>query len=340
MPGRRLLLPAALALVLAGCSRPEPKARESLPGISVRTAAVQRETRPVFVETSGTVRAVQRATLSAQVAGSISALSFTLGQPVAAGDILLTISAPELAARVAQARAQLLQTERELARERTLQASGAGTVDSVKALEDRLAQAQAALRAEEAMLGYATVRAPFAGVIAKKFVEAGDFATPGAPLLQLDGRAAFEIEVGLPESLAASVVIGAALDVALSEAPARFQANVAEVSSAADSAARTTTVKLTVPSGTTVHPGQFVRVFVPSAPVTALLVPTSALARFGQMERVFVVNENQRATLRLVKTGATFGDRTEIMSGLEAGESVVLAPPVTLRDGQPLLLAP
>ncbi len=332
--------PLALAVVLAGCSRPEPKVAETLPTVSVRIAAVQRETLPAVMETSGTVRAVQRATLAAKVGGAITSVPFTFGQTVKEGDVLLTISAVELTARVSQVRAQLLQSERELARERTLQTSGAGTLDAVKSLEDRLAQSQAAVREAESMNTYATIRAPFAGVIAKKHVEVGDFASPGAPLLQLDGRDAFEIEVGLPESLATSLAVGATLEVSLPDAPARFRATVAELSSAADPAARTTTAKLAVPTGTSVRSGQFVRVFVPGPSSPALLVPSSAISPFGQMERVFVVGEKNRASLRLVKTGAVFGDRTEIVSGLDATERVIIAPAATLRDGQPLSFNP
>lgn len=332
--------PLAVALVLAGCSRPEPKVADVLPTASVRIAAVQRETLPVVMETSGTVRAFQRATLAAKVGGSIASVPFTLGQTVKEGDVLLTISAVELTARVAQVRAQLLQAERELARERTLQSSGAGTVDAVKSLEDRLAQSQAALREAESMNTYATIRAPFAGVIARKHVEVGDFAAPGAPLLQLDGRVAFEIEVALPESLAAALAVGATLEVALADEPARFRATIAEISSAADPAARTITAKLAVPTGTRVRAGQFVRVFVPDRSAAALLVPSSAISLFGQMERVFVVSEKNRASLRLVKTGAVFGDRTEVVSGLDATERVIIAPAATLRDGQPLSFNP
>ena len=290
--------------------------------------------------THGTVRAVQRAALAAQVAGSIATLSLAIGQAVQAGDVLLTISAVELTARVAQVKAQLAQIERELARERTLEAAGAGTLDTVKTLADRLAHGQAALREAETLREYATVRAPFAGVVTKKFVEVGDFAAPGVPLLQLDGRGAFEIEVGVPESLAAALSVGAALDIAWSDAPTRLRVTVGELSSAAESAARTMTAKLPVPVGTAVHAGQFVRVFLPGPQVATLLVPVNALTLFGQMERVFVVGENNRASLRLVKTGAVKGGRIEVVSGLEANERVVVAPVATLRDGQPVLLRP
>ena len=301
---------------------------------------MQRESLPAFLETSGTVRAVQRATIAARLSGTITTQPFVLGQKVNEGDVLLTISAVELTARVAQVRAQLNHTERELVRERTLQASGAGTVEAVRTLEDRLTQTTAALREAETMHSYATVRAPFSGVIARKYVEVGDFAGPGLPLLQLDGHASFEIDVPVPESLAGTIAVGSAVEIAMSAASTRLRATVSELSSAADSTTRTTTAKLAVPAGAPVHAGQFVRVFLPTLPSSALLVPTSALSSFGQMVRVFVVDDKNLASLRLVKTGVVAGDRTEIVSGLETNERIVVAPPSPLRDPQPIASSP
>lgn len=341
---RRVVLVRVLLLagfVAAGaCRRTEPVrgGESAAPAVRVRVLAVASETVPVLLETSGTVRAVQRAALAAKIAGPIEHLPVALGQTVRAGEVLLQISATEYAARLAQSRAQLAQIMRELARERGLQAAGAGPLEAVRTLEDRLAQSQAVVREAETLLDYATVRAPFDGVVAKKHIEVGDFATPGTPLLQLDGLDAFEIEVGLPES-AVSIAVGTELDVEIAPA-SRFRAPVRELSSAAESVAHTTTARLAVPVGTVVRSGQFARVWVPAGAATALLVPAEAVSVFGQMERVFTVDLRNRAALRLVKTGAPRGARVEILSGLAAGDRIVVSPPAGLRDGQPLDVVP
>jgi multidrug efflux system membrane fusion protein len=57
---------------------------------------------------------------------------------------------------------------------------------------------------------------------------------------------------------------------------------------------------------------------------------------FGQMERVFALGENNRAALRLVKTGGRLNDRVEILAGLSAGDRIIVSPPAGLRDGQPV----
>ncbi len=331
---RRVLLVASVLALLAGCAKqPAAPAAASGPATAVATAPVVAAELPVLTEVTGSVRAVQRATVAAKVMGSIARLPVALGQPVAAGDLLLEIAAPEIAARVDQARAQLSLTERELTRDRTLAARGAVTEDQVRALEDRLAIHAAQLREAETALGYTQLRAPFAGTVARKHVDAGDLAAPGQPLLELDGAGAFEIEVAVPDSLAGTLAVGQSLDVAIPASGRRFAARLAELSTSADAAARAVSLKLAVPADAGVRPGQFARVAVPSALARTLLVPASAVTRVGQMERVFVVSAEKRAALRLVKTGAVRGDQIEILSGLDAGEAVVVAPPAALREG-------
>lgn len=326
-----LLLVPALAL-LAGCSKSESAASAApanLPAIPVTVARVTAVDAPLLTAVTGTIRPAQRAQLAAKVMGTISELPITLGQRVNQGDLLAKISAPEISARVAQAQAQFNATQRDLARERALLAKGASTTDLVRGLEDRFTQMEAMVREAETMVSYTELRAPFTGVIARRFVHAGDLAAPGQPLLELEGTANFQIEAGIPDSLIANLSLGQPLTV---EGAGNFSAAIVELSSSSDAQARAVTIKLAVPADAAVRSGQFVRVHVPAGQARVLLVPASAITSSGQMLRVFIV-ENGRATLRLVKTGATRSDQTEILSGLDAGETVIVSPAPSLREG-------
>jgi membrane fusion protein (multidrug efflux system) len=336
----RLILPSAL-LFLAGCSKhPAPdSASAALPPARVSLAVVQSEDRPALTELTGTIRPVQRAQLAAKVMGTIDALSVTLGERVNAGDLLVKISVGEINARVAQAQAQFNVAQRDLERERDLLGKGASTADMVRGLEDRFAMMQAMLREAQVMLSYAEVRAPFAGVVARKFANAGDLASPGYPLLELEGTEAFQVEAAVPDSLAATLIPGAALTVEVPTTGLTFSAPIAELSSA-DPQARSVLAKLTVPAGPAVRSGQFVRVQVPGAAIHVLLIPGTALTVLGQMERVFVAGADNRAGLRLVKAGAVQAGRVEILAGLDAGERVIVNPPAGLREGQTLEILP
>ncbi|MDD3179911.1 MAG: efflux RND transporter periplasmic adaptor subunit [Opitutaceae bacterium] len=336
-----LLVPLSTLALLAGCAKHSTpgEAAASLPPATVRIATVQAETAPVITGVTGTIRPAQRATIAAKVMGTIQDLPVTLGQHVRAGDILARIAADEISTRVLQAQSQLNQARRDLDRERDLLAKGASTADMVKGLEDRFAMTQAMVREAEVMLGYTMIRAPFDGVVARKFAHAGDLAAPGMPLLEVEGTDAFQVEAGIPDSLVSGLSVGTTITVEVPAANATFSGNLAEVSSAADASARTVAVKIAVPAGTAVRSGQFARLQVPGESVRALLAPAAAVTSYGQMQRVFIA-AGDRAELRLIKTGAAHGDRIEILAGLAEGERVVVSPPTGLREGQPLEVRP
>jgi membrane fusion protein (multidrug efflux system) len=326
-----------------GCTKAPPPpttAVAALPAARVHTAVVHAETAPLLTEVSGTIRPLQRAQIAAKLMGAIEELPLTLGQRVRSGDLLARLAAGDVQARLAQAQSQLNLVRRELERERGLLAQGASTADTVRGLEDRIAVAQATVREAEVMLGYATIRAPFDGIVARKPAEAGDLATPGTTIVELEGTDAFQVEAAIPDSLATSLAPGTTFTAEVPVSGLRFSVTLAELSSAADPDARSVLARFTIPAGSAVRSGQFVRLQLPGPPVRAILVPITALTVAGQMERVFVVGENQRAVLRIVKSGATRADQVEILSGLDAGERVVISPPAGLRDGQPLDLLP
>ncbi len=336
-----LLTTSALLLLalLAGCARHEATASAAaLPSARVRSAVVQAVSLPQLTEVTGTVRPARHAMLAAQVMGSVADLPVALGQPVHAGDLLLRISAAEINAKVAQARSQLNLAGRDLERERDLLAKGASTAEMVRSLEDRYAMTEAMVREAETMLGYTEIRAPFDGVVAHKFINAGDLAGPGQPLLEVEGTTDFEIEAGIPVSLAAGLVPGTSLSAEAAGLP--LPGTVREISSTADAATRTVGVKIALAAGAAVRSGQFARVFVPGPAESVLLIPAAALSPSGQLERVFVAGDNRQAVLRLVKSGARRGDQVEVLSGLSAGEKVILDPPAGLREGQPLEARP
>jgi RND family efflux transporter MFP subunit len=334
----RVLPPLAAGLLLAGCGRASGPslAAPVLPPAQVELASVRREAVAQLTGVTGTVRAVQRAQLAAKVMGAIDELPVALGQRVKAGDVLVRISAAEISARVLQAQSQLNVARRDLERERELLGKGASTADMVKGLEDRFAMTQAMVREAEAMLGYATVRAPFDGVVARKYANVGDLAAPGQPLLEVEGTEAFEVEAALPDSLAGGLVVGTRIGVQVPAASAAFAAAVTEISSSADAGAHTVLAKIAVPAGTTVRSGQFARVEVPGAAIRRLVVPATAVTSYGELERVFVRGTDGRAALRLVKTGDRAGDSVEVLSGLDEAEQVVARGAENLREGQPL----
>ena len=207
----RPLLALLTLVAFASCRRAEPVAvTDRGPALPVRTASVTATSLPVVIEAPATVRPAERATIAAKLAGTVATFPLGLGQAVNAGDILLTLNAPEAEARVRQAQAQLAEADRNAARQRTLVATGVNPSDALRDAEDRLRFAQEAVAEAEALLAYATVRAPFAGVITGKNVLPGDLATPGAPLLVLESTQRLRAEGNIPAAIMSLTVCPAA----------------------------------------------------------------------------------------------------------------------------------
>jgi RND family efflux transporter MFP subunit len=258
---------------------------------------------------------------------------------VKAGDLLATLDAREVQARVDQAKAVLDQARRDFARQEKLIVTNATTRQEFDAAEARVKVGEAAVSEAETMMSYARVTAPFDGVVTRKLADVGDLAMPGKPLLEIEAPTDLRFEADLPEALLGSVKPGAKMKVKVASVADPLEAVVSEIAPVADAVSRTFQVKLDLPPAAGLRTGQFGRASVPVAEVMRLLVPQSAVMKRGQMELVFVVRDG-KAALRLVKTGKTLNGQVEILSGLEEGEQVVTSDPATLADGQPVRTEP
>lgn len=319
------------ALLLDGCGRPRHVAPAShLSPLPVRTARVELISKLRLQPVAGTVLPVDRAIVSARIMGGIASASFRVGQPVTKGEVVVRISAAEMTARLQQAEAASAQLERDFHREALLEARGASTSETVRSLADRRKIAEAAVAEARTMLDYTEVKAPFSGAITRKFVNTGDFASPGTPLFALEDESRLRAEVQVPESLPLPA-LDAAIDVQSGDE--RVCGRLAEYSTSADPLSRTRLAKIDLPADTAFRSGQFVRVLWPASHESVISVPANSVSLFGQMERVFTVRDG-KAHLVLVRTGERDGERLQILAGLNAGEHIVISPPAELRDGR------
>ncbi len=327
-------------IILSSCKSEHPAAQEPeavLPNIAVRTIIAEQSSPARQVEIMGTVQAAESASIAAKISGNITDIPVSPGSRVKQGDLLASISAGEISAKLMQAQAQLEQATRNYTREQGLLKKNAATVEMVKTLEETKRIAEAAYKEARTMLGYTSITAPFDGIVTKKHASIGDFATPGSPLLQLESESSLQVITHIPESLILEISIGDRLPIYIPAADVRITGIVEEVAPTADPRSRTAPVKLHIPSQEKIRSGQFARVSLPGTKGSAILLPETAVQPFGQMERVFVA-ENQTARMRLVKTGLKHGDRIEILSGIEPGEEIVVSADARLQDGQPVSL--
>ncbi len=199
-------------------------------------------------------------------------------------------------------------------------------------IEPKLAQVEQEIRAATIMRGYATISAPFAGVVTAKSVETGNLAAPGTPLLTLEQEGAYRLEVSVDESRLPAVRAGQPVQVSLESLDRTLEARVSEVVPAVDASSRSYTVKIDLPVLAQVRSGMFGRAVFPIGMRKTVSVPQSALQERGQLVSVFVVEEGA-ARNRLITVGRRSGDRVEILSGLTEGERVITPVPASLVDG-------
>jgi len=334
-------LTLALSLALAattGCHREVPHAvPSSAPTARVQVAPVAATEHPSMEEIAGTVRAKTRALIEAKVTGRILRMETRLGTAFRAGDVLIELDAPEAAARVAQAQANVAQAARELARFRGLLTEKAVTPQEFDAVESRWRVATAALSEAETLAGYLRITAPFDGILTRKLTDVGDLATPGRELLEMEVPSRHQIWVDMPEGLLDRVTQGMKVGIHPGGSGSSLNAVLAEISPVADPGTRTVLIKADLPDGTGLRSGQFVRMQVPLGSVRTLTVPAGSVHRRGQLESVWVAQKGI-ATLRLVRTGHSMDGWIELLSGVEAGESVIVSGDV--MDGQPVEVIP
>ncbi len=327
-------------LILPGCREGEERAQanftESQPA-KVTIVKVQEEEIGNQVEIMGTIQAAERAVIAARINGHIIALPVTLGSRVKAGERLIQISAGEISAKLLQATAQLNQAERNLNREQKLLKKDAATPEGVKTQEDAYKIAQASHKEARTILSYTNITAPFDGIITRKMANIGDLATPGKPLLHLENESNHQVLTDIPEAMVIKMRLGDTVTVSVPAAETTRIGTVAEIAPAADPLSRTATVKIHLPVISNLRSGQFARVFLTESLQKAIMVPIEAVLPFGQMERVFLV-ENDRARLRLVRTGRRENGKTEILSGLTPGDTIISHGNKNLQDGQKVII--
>jgi RND family efflux transporter MFP subunit len=330
----------AFAALLASCDKDKQAIHNEFPSLATISVSVGQVTRRIAanqVEVVGTVQAVERAEISSKITGNIIILQVDLGSKVKKGELLIELSAGEISAQVQQAKAQLEQAKRNLAREESLLKKNAATGQTVKSLQDSTRIAEAAYNEAVTMLDYSRITAPFSGIITKKLSNVGDLATPGKPLLHLEEENNLQVVTNIPEAMILGTQKNDRLSIFIPSVDLVFEGIVAEVSPVADPSSRSAPIKLHIPPDPRLRSGQFARVTLTGEQAETLTIPSSAVVPFGQIERVYVIHDD-KARLRLVRTGTQKDGQIEILSGLTEGEMVIKEADWNIHDGQPIVI--
>jgi RND family efflux transporter MFP subunit len=353
-----------LTAVLAGCSgekKATPAAAPAVRDVAVQT--VQPVAVPDWGATVGTVRALQSSQLASQIVANVVSIPAREGMRVRRGQVLVELDGAQARAAVQQASAAAAASRQQIAAADADYGLAASTLKRYQALYEKKsvspheldqvqaqekaaaarremsqsaqAQAEAALAQARAAEGYTRIRAPFDGVVTAKYADVGTLATPGTPLLAVEDTRRFRLEVSVDESQIAGVKLGESVPVALDAfGNETMTGKVVEIVPAADPASRSFTVKVELPVDARLRSGLFGRAQFSQGQRQAILVPHTAIVERGQLQGVYVVGSDQIANLRYVTLGNAAGAQVEVLSGLQAGDRVVLEPGGRELDGR------
>jgi RND family efflux transporter MFP subunit len=261
----------------------------------------------------------QDAAVAARSAGVIDSLYVDIGASVTAGQLLATIESVDQELALARAQSSFDNSERVVARARSLsQVRGMTVADSEQA-EFVHREAGLALRQARRALELTRVTAPFAGKVATRYTSRGRLVAAGDTLFRVAESEPLLVRIRVPEGLATPIRVGTAATV-VSSAGSTVSARVVNVAPAIDAASGTREAVLRVDRGSRLLPGASVTVRIGADRRQVLTVPREAIAADGYV----LVTDGQRTALRAVVLGSDLGDgKVEVVSGVRAGERLV-----------------
>lgn len=328
------LLVATSVAATSGCSRGPARETPAPAGpMTILPAARVGDGTGAIYRAAGTVRAVKRAELATRMMTRIESIRVRAGDPVKTGQLLAVFEKAGVVAAGAQASAGLDLATTSLRRMERLYADSAIPLAQLEVARAAFAQAKGHSDAAGAEMGYASLVAPFDGVIAARNADPGDLAAPGRPILVIEGSGAREIVVGVPETVAAVVSPGERVTVRIGAAERPVVAQVAAIGATADPVSRSVEVRLTVAESLMPNVAAVAEFPIHAAAGGALAVPAAALVTRGELTGVYLFAPDSTIRLRWIRIGRTRGAVVDVVSGLRSGDLVV-ADAAMGTDGQ------
>jgi len=331
-----------LAAVLTACGSGEPPKPAAPAGSVLRSAPVELREVELTHSAEAVVEAVRQSTVSAQIAGRIVELRFDVGDSVKKGEVIVRIderaaaqAAAASTAQVAEAQAALANARAQYERSKQLLAQKFISAAALDKAEADFRQAQARLTAMLAGAGqaatersFATIVAPYGGIVSARHVELGEMATPGRPLMTGFDPSTLRVVATVAQQQVAAIQAVGRARVEVPSIGKWIQARSVTIVPSADPRTHTTRIRLELPEDVRgIYPGVFARAHFVIGREPRLLVPRDAVLRRSEVTAVYVLDARGFPLLRQVRLGTAGDERAiEVLAGLKPGERVALDP--------------
>ncbi len=301
----------------------------------VRAVVAPTET---LVEAVGTTLARRSIEIKPLTSGRVERIHFETGQPVSAGEVLVSLDDDIERANLAEAEATLNEATLALERANTLRNTSTMSQAQAETVVSQHAIARAALDRARRRLADREVRAPFDGITGLARVDPGAIVDDDTVITTLDDRREIDVEFSLPETLYGRVTPGLEVSADAAAFPDRdFSGEILSIDTRVDPVGRAFKLRARIPNEDQVLPaGMFIHLTVVLDVRDALLVPEEAVVAEGESTYVWVADGEERVTRRNVSLGQRTLGSVEVVSGLDEGERVVVRGVQRLRDGAPI----
>ncbi len=326
-------------LVKPVAATPEKAPVKSVP---VEAAAVAKGPLTERVTAVGSLRSDELVVISSEIAGRINEIHFKEGTRVEKGAPLITLDDSVYQAELHQAEAKRLLADQSNQRVTELFSRKIASGSSMDEAESNLAVANAAMELAKAQIEKTKLVAPFAGMVGLRQVSAGEYIIPGQALVGLDAIDPIKVDFKVPEKYLPTVHTGQLIEIKVDAYPGEtFKGEVYAIDPRVDVEGRSVFIRARVPNeDRRLRPGQFARVIlIHEVKPDALTVPEAAIVPKGEDQFVFKV-VGGKAQLSRVSIGTRREGRVELVEGVAAGELVVTAGQLKIRDGTAVTVVP
>ena len=306
--------------------------------VIVEAVAASTAAMPQMITAVGSLRSDESVTLRPEVAGRVVAIGFEEGRAVTKNAMLVKLDPAINEAEVQQAKANLTLAKSKYERAIDLQKQGFISGQARDEAENNLKVAEAAEALATARHSKTLIRAPFSGIIGLRSVSIGDYVKEGQDMVNLESIDPLKVDFRIPENYLKQVQVGQTLELALDALPGKtYQGKVSAINPLVDAAGRAIVIRALVKNAdTALRPGMFARVkLLTKEALDAIVLPEQALVPQGEDQYVFRVVDGNAVRTK-VEVGQRRDSRVEILKGVAAGDMIVTAGQLKIRDGTPV----
>jgi membrane fusion protein (multidrug efflux system) len=310
-------------------------------GITIEATKVKSVRMSQGLTAVGSLRSDESVTIRPEVSGRISEIGFREGQRVEQGAILIRFDTSVQRAELQQAEANFGLSKSRLERSRDLFTKGFISAQARDEAESNFKVAQATYDLSQARLTKLEIRAPFSGIVGLRMVSIGDYVKDGQDIVNLEGIDPLKVDFRIPELYLKQLAVGQSLQITLDAFPNQtFQGKVFAINPLVDTNGRSIVIRAIVKNTEArLRPGMFARVrLLFSDERDSVAVPEQSLIPVGDEQYLFRVVDG-RAQRSKVEIGQRRDGQVEILQGLTAGDVVVTAGQLKLRDGSQVKIA-